>query len=727
MNKLLMKKLLLLLFFSSAMFAQELKQVPKQIILLQAQNKDFKKFSLFSVNNNYDNTKFNKEVDEATIATLNQEVLNKVVAEKPEYLQFSIPYDNKKIEIVLYKVQIQTNDFQLDTDREKNVNVEKGVHYRGIINGNTNSLASFNFFKGEMNGIVSENEFNNLNIGKLEISGNKNDYIIYSDLELKKPFNFTCDVKDTVEKKSTFDQRNAQDVNSTRCVAIYFELDYKAYVQHGSNVTTTLNWFNSIFNNVQTLYANDGITAAIKSVFVWTTLDPYAVGINSTQYLNAFVNNRPVFNGDIAQLVSYNRGRFGGLAYLNGLCGTFKHGYSDIETTFATVPNYSWTVEVITHELGHQMGSEHTHACAWNGNNTAIDGCAPTYNSDLSEGNCPTGPVPYAQRGTIMSYCHLLGNVGINFANGFGIQPATRIITKINAATCLSTDCIDTCINTISEIRAQSTTQTSIVLTWADADVTATTWQVAIATYPFTNLTWTTVSTNPYTFENLIPGTYYKFFIRQICTAGRFLNPASTIIPTNVANVCGISFRDTGATSANYTDNEDWTRTFTPPAGQKAKVVFTTFDLELNYDYLYVYDGPDANSPVLALMNGIMSNVTYTATNATGALTFRFISDQYTNASGWNATISCEALGLNDFDKAGFTYYPNPVNEELVLNSKTEVEKVQIYSIDGRLVFEQKSTFNETKINTAAFSKGTYIVKIVFTQGNTGAFKIVKQ
>jgi hypothetical protein len=93
-------------------------------------------------------------------------------------------------------------------------------------------------------------------------------------------------------------------------------------------------------------------------------------------------------------------------------------------------------VMVITHEMGHLMGSNHTHACVWNGNNTAIDGCAAVEGDCARPGNPPTG-------GTIMSYCHLQG-VGINFNKGFGPQPTAVILNKIaNAGSCLDEEEID--------------------------------------------------------------------------------------------------------------------------------------------------------------------------------------------------------------------------------------------------------------------------------------------
>jgi hypothetical protein len=94
------------------------------------------------------------------------------------------------------------------------------------------------------------------------------------------------------------------------------------------------------------------------------------------------------------------------------------------------VPTYSWTIGVFTHELGHNLGSPHTHACAWNGNNTAIDGCSQV------EGTCARPGLP-AGGGTIMSYCHLT-SVGINFNLGFGSQPSNLILNRFNSASCLT-------------------------------------------------------------------------------------------------------------------------------------------------------------------------------------------------------------------------------------------------------------------------------------------------
>ena len=101
---------------------------------------------------------------------------------------------------------------------------------------------------------------------------------------------------------------------------------------------------------------------------------------------------RTSFNGDLAHLLDY--ANYGGVAWLTSLCGSTssRMAYSGIDASFNHVPTYSWSVEVVSHETGHNMGSSHTHACVWNGDNTAIDGCGPA--AGYTEGSCPAAPVP---------------------------------------------------------------------------------------------------------------------------------------------------------------------------------------------------------------------------------------------------------------------------------------------------------------------------------------------
>ena len=111
---------------------------------------------------------------------------------------------------------------------------------------------------------------------------------------------------------------------------------------------------------------------------------------------------------------------------------------------------------------------------------------------------------------------------------------------------------------------------------------------------------------------------------------------------------CDAMFYDDGGPNANYSDNKNLTLTFMPSmAGAKIQVVFQEFETENNYDFLYVYDGTSTSAPQIGSQHsGNDSPGTVTATNAAGAITFRFTSDSNVNRSGWAAHVTCIGLPL---------------------------------------------------------------------------------
>ena len=105
---------------------------------------------------------------------------------------------------------------------------------------------------------------------------------------------------------------------------------------------------------------------------------------------------------------------------------------------------------------------------------------------------------------------------------------------------------------------------------------------------------------------------------------------------------CNALFFDSGAASGDYHNNEDYTMTFMPGTGNaKLEVTFTDFNTEAGYDKLYVYDGTSTSAPQIGTYSGSNGPGTVTATNAAGALTFRFTSDYGVTASGWTAQVRC--------------------------------------------------------------------------------------
>src|SRR5690606_14819319 len=98
---------------------------------------------------------YNGVVDDATTAVLDPANTALITEAANDFISVTIPYKDSELSLLLYKVQIATDDLTVDTDKMKNISFEKGVHYRGIISGDYTSVVSMNFFKNEMSGIVS--------------------------------------------------------------------------------------------------------------------------------------------------------------------------------------------------------------------------------------------------------------------------------------------------------------------------------------------------------------------------------------------------------------------------------------------------------------------------------------------------------------------------------------------------------------------------------------------
>jgi len=391
---------------------------------------------LFNLNNSGNLAK--DYVTDATFLTLDRSKLRRLLQNRPQNLTLQLPTQSGKIlEIALQQQQVLTESFTVHTSDATPVLYEPGLYYKGAADKSGKSSAAISFFPDMVMGVLTIDDHHyvlgHLNQNKYPAGDN---YILYDETTLRIQNTADCAADDLpsfhdfISPEDLVGDPQASPMGECQIVPIYFECDYKMYQDRGSSTTNVMNFLTGFFNVVTTLYQNEGINVRISDTKIWNTPDPYPYS-SSSAALNTFRSRlNGSFDGALAHLLSTRSAGNGGIAYVDVICApAYAVAYSNINNTYSNFPTYSWTVNVVAHEMGHNLGSPHTHSCSWPGG--ALDNCF------TPEGACGRGPAP-SNGGTVMSYCHLTSN-GVNFNNGFGEQPGNLIRNRVSAASCLPT------------------------------------------------------------------------------------------------------------------------------------------------------------------------------------------------------------------------------------------------------------------------------------------------
>jgi hypothetical protein len=255
----------------------------------------------------------------------------------------------------------------------------------------------------------------------------------------------------------------AEAINQTASAAQYsikvaIETDAEFYSLFNS-VDETAGYIGDLMGAISTIYNRDvGTSLRINLVSLWTGgagSDPWSAtdaGAALCEVGGYWAANRPqaTYPRAITHFLS-GKGLGGGVAWLNVLCGGnftssfcptgMGGGYGvsgNLAGNFnpATPSSIVWDIEVVSHEIGHNFSSPHSH-CYGNIPTAGLPAVDQCYGAE-SGSNCYAGPasLPAGGKGSIMSYCHLLGggitNISLSFGSAglFGTQ-SERIPQKI--------------------------------------------------------------------------------------------------------------------------------------------------------------------------------------------------------------------------------------------------------------------------------------------------------
>jgi len=417
---------------------------------------------IWSADKNLDKTELNKVYTKVQPLTLSNSQLASFMDAKNFAISLVIPTeDGSTYTLDLAQHQVLSNDFEVHEmgayNTDTKIDYTPGLYYRGVVNGVEGSIAAFSFFNNQIYGFFSIPGVGNYVIEPHVALGGENyneHYLLYNDMDIihkeLMPECFTDDwddKRDVAGKTTTTPNNKVYGSPQCRQIRWFHNCDYYMYQAKGS--TNCTNYITALVNGNGALYMNEGLAIVSKYVQINTAPDAYqslpSSASSTGEWLSKFgqVTQNTMHGCDLAILLTTKSSSMGGVAWLNALCDGYAgppqhygpYAFCKINTNSSAVispvyPSYSWDISATTHEMGHNLGSPHTHACKWGPTRTtAIDGCYTL------EGSCPNpgNPSPTV-KGTIMSYCHLVSGIGISFANGFGQQPGDTIRHYVSTA-----------------------------------------------------------------------------------------------------------------------------------------------------------------------------------------------------------------------------------------------------------------------------------------------------
>ena len=372
-------------------------------------------------------------------------------------------------------------------------------------------------------------------------------------------------------------------------IALDIDNELLAQSPFNGNTTTMNTYLGSLVGAASTVYQNDLQTVlVIGDVFTyapgadpWTVQAASGTGAALDEFGTYWHNNRAAIQKSSAMLLS-GKNFGGGIAWRGVTCqGDFAsnfptntlfggaYGVIGSLTGFVTTntnSNSFWDLLAFTHELGHNVNSKHTHCIALTGSDITTYGRSFVDNCYGSEGaGCYTSAstsVP-AEKGTIMSYCHLLspgyGNLRLIFGtNGEASHVvAPIVINYIDGQTPTGTITSPASVTALSAGNAASIPAGASTYQWSATNATITSSTTTNA------ITFTAQNVSPIRLFVTVKNangcgvTQYKdVTVTGICTAPSITtHPASTTISNGQTTTLTVVATGTSLTYQWYTGN----------------------------------------------------------------------------------------------------------------------------------------------------------------------------
>ncbi|MFH1321217.1 MAG: PKD domain-containing protein [Bacteroidota bacterium] len=192
---------------------------------------------------------------------------------------------------------------------------------------------------------------------------------------------------------------------------------------------------------------------------------------------------------------------------------------------------------------------------------------------------------------------------------------------------------------------------------------------------------------------------------------------------SNAQTCCAGKLYDSGGNS-NYQDYTNGIITIAPLNALNVTLDFISFDFEQDWDYLYIYDGPDTSGSLIGAYTGYSLPNGGTITSSGGSITIKQYSDYLINEPGFELDWTCEIEIISSISEApelsDIKIFPDPNTGEFYIEFHSYIRQdlqLKILNITGQVIyydlFRQFTGKNQEHIVLDNMAKGIYQLQII--------------
>lgn len=306
------------------------------------------------------------------------------------------------------------------------------INYRGKVRGEENSWVTVVFANGELYSVIERADGSQSQIVPSTEATAKGAHLMTATTNAMMPFHCYADLMPDYHR-NTGDDQSYHKGNATQAGSVLKEAEIAietdrflfARLKKGNETQAVteariVSYVNAIFAVVSQKYEDEvNVTFRISNLTIYSDTKPDPYTANATGDISALLTQVKTYwagnRGNVARdlvhcLTAPGSGSVGGIAYRQTLCqkgstnqfSVGAYAVSGIQGGFnLPMLSYIWDTFVVSHEIGHNFASRHTHDCWWA---PPLDSCV---NKTQIDDACWTG-TPKANAGSIMSYCHLI-------------------------------------------------------------------------------------------------------------------------------------------------------------------------------------------------------------------------------------------------------------------------------------------------------------------------------